>query len=486
MYVTGWAEGFALVVDNQNVERAILLPMSPPGTVSTVPPVNDSDIEIYGFQQCMPGTQKIHFGFGICDLCPPETKNNGSTGVQCEICIDTNSSLCFRASSGEVHRNSLTNYDQADPYPESPDSASFDDVLLNNVFKWIDMSSGILCMLVSPTFWALIALALGTVLFAIMIILSFFPSMKHRRKFLQRIFVRLDLVGEGELWLGGLVTLAIVFLITFTCKFSDAFADLYPIEQVLSNINSCYPNLVNAKFSSTLQLLIIRKHDQEKPIFDMLDDQNITLTAEFISTDFQCSNVSVQQNLDRDQILMVPEHSINCSYVRKNAGILSVSTVLPQHIVTMQFNLVGPFFVGGLRLCFSGPMMMAEKGKYAVRELKFCRFLYTPDQVLSVDLTVYTEMTKTINHTSTALSNHKGDLYSGLWLPTLTIKNALWDSHIYNNDENKYLRSLNWHLKLIVDIAESKFYMKNSQEPIARSYEIVFKTFLFSSKTTLD
>jgi hypothetical protein len=320
------------------------------------------------------------------------------------------------------------------------------------------------------------------ILFAIMIILRFFPSMKDRRKFLKRIFVRLDLIGEGELWLGGLVTLAIIFLIAFTCKFSDFFAHLYPIEQVLLNINSCYPDLVNAKFTSALQLLIIRKNDLEQPIFDMLDDQNITLTAEFVSTNFQCSDVSVQQNLDRGQILVISKRNINCSYEQKNAGILTVSTVLPQHLITMQFDLVGPFFVGGLRLCFSGSKMAAKKGKYTVKELQFCRFLYTPDQVLSVDLTVNIEMTKVVNHTATGISNDQDDVYSGLWLPTLTTKNALWDSHIYTNDENEYLRSLNWHLKLIVDIVESKFYMQNFQEPIAQGYEIVFKTFLFSSK----
>ena len=66
-----------------------------------------------------------------------------------------------------------------------------------------------------------------------------------------------------------------------------------------------------------------------------------------------------------------------------------------------------------------------------------------------------------------------------------TDNRSLWDSDIYTSAANEYRRSLNWRLSLIVQVHQSKFYMNNIQEPIARGYEIVFKTVLFSSKTSL-
>ena len=82
--------------------------------------------------------------------------------------------------------------------------------------------------------------------------------MESRRILLKRIFVLLDIIGEGQFCFGDLITLAIIALIGFTCKFSMSFVRLYPIEHVLadSRMNiSCDANILNAKFSSTLQLL---------------------------------------------------------------------------------------------------------------------------------------------------------------------------------------------------------------------------------------
>jgi hypothetical protein len=110
--------------------------------------------------------------------------------------------------------------------------------------------------------------------------------------------------------------------------------------------------------------------------------------------------------------------------------------------------------------------------------------VYTPDEVLSVDAVTNIEMTKIINRTAVnSIDAETRETFSGIWLPTWTTdKSSLWDSHIYTSAENEYRRSLNWRLSLIVEMRQSKFYMNNIQEPIARGYEVAFKTVLFSSK----
>jgi hypothetical protein len=59
--------------------------------------------------------------------------------------------------------------------------------------------------------------------------------------------------------------------------------------------------------------------------------------------------------------------------------------------------------------------------------------------------------------------------------------NTLTDDLLFSQKGN-FSRYLLTQMTLVVDIIESEFYMINTQEPIARTYEITFNTILFSSK----
>jgi hypothetical protein len=292
----------------------------------------------------------------------------------------------------------------------------------------------------------------------------------------------MDLIGEGEIWFGGLMTFAIIVLLIFTCKFTVSFAGRYPIEALSPNTDTttaCDSILPNAKFSSVLQLLSILKHEDEKPIFTMLDEQNITLTVDFVGTSFLCDNVMVQENLDRGQ--RIPLYNFNCSY-DKNISILSVSTLLTQHLITLQFELIGPYFIGGLRICLSGPSAVEDDQKYILQELQFCQFIYTDNQTLTINPTIGIKMTKIINRTMSYTTNDDMT-FGGIWIPTLTI-DTLTDMLLFG-ESGEYMRYLSDRVTLIVDISESEFFMKNTQEPIARYTEIVLHTVLFSGNCLL-
>ncbi|CAF3119319.1 unnamed protein product, partial [Rotaria sp. Silwood2] len=198
----------------------------------------------------------------------------------------------------------------------------------------------------------------------------------------------------------------------------------------------------------------------------------MTLIVQFISTGYTCENVTLQQNRDRG--LHIPFTNFNCS---KSNGILRISTLLPQHIVTMQFNLNGPHFVGGLRLCFSAPSVVNADVYSKTQQMNTCQFFYTPNETLTKDLTVNVKMTKVINRTAglTILDN---TTYTGLWLPSF-IANTLTDELFFSLGAD-YLRYLPKKTTLVIVITESEFYMKNTQEPIAGQYEIAFSTVLFS------
>ena len=228
-----------------------------------------TSINFLSFTECIQGTFKSEWGSSPCQLCPPRTINNGSSGAQCDPCDDDDGSsiICFRGASHEMNRQRLVDREQADAFPDSPDSSQFDDVLLNHVFK-LGSASDHRCLLVAPMFWGSVAIGLAVILFVGILLLGRFSKMTGSHVIIKTVFTHLDLIGEGELWFGGLVTLAIVALVTLTCKFSISFSNLYPIASVTSDARaaiSCDSSLINAKFSSSLQLLSTRKHPEEKP-----------------------------------------------------------------------------------------------------------------------------------------------------------------------------------------------------------------------------
>ena len=148
--VVSWSlNTLAVVTDARN---ALIVPMSPPGSASS----NQNDVSslpnvfLYESQACTPGTENNQSSCGPCFICPPNTKNNGSFGVQCQTC--SNSSFCPLGSTNDIVDESTTSYDQACPYPESPEATRFDDILLNRVFSF---GSTAHCLLISPLFLGL-------------------------------------------------------------------------------------------------------------------------------------------------------------------------------------------------------------------------------------------------------------------------------------------------------------------------------------------
>lgn len=112
------------------------------------------------------------------------------------------------------------------------------------------------------------------------------------------VFRHSDLIGNGELWFGGLVSFAIVVLIIYGFWFGTIFATKYPIETSTDSEFSCDKSLRNAQFSSLLQLLATIRSEEEKPMFDMLDQQKFTMNITFIQTGFTCPNVTAQVEIN--------------------------------------------------------------------------------------------------------------------------------------------------------------------------------------------
>ncbi|CAF4563103.1 unnamed protein product, partial [Rotaria magnacalcarata] len=347
-----WASGFGILLD---IGVGLLIPASLPNYCSRSI-VGTSYIKIYASEPCIAGTfQQNERSSGPCLICPPGTMNDGSkhSRKECKICIKNNMSYCLRGALTETLMIDVNNFDQATPYSDSSKSTEFGDILLHNIFKL--NTSSIHCLLISCQWWIFITIVIIGFVFVTMGILICFPKFKKYRRLLQKIFIKMDLIEKSTMWIGGIGSLLILVFIIFAIKFSYTFARLYSIEYIQKHIlwkNNLSFLSLNTKFTSTLQLLSIRKHLDEQFLFDILDrEQDFTLILQSVNTGFTCADLSMQEIM-ADENLHVLSKNYNCTLNETN-GILSISTVLPDHRVTMQFNLNGPYFVGGLRKCFS-------------------------------------------------------------------------------------------------------------------------------------
>ena len=453
----------------------LLLSSSPSGYCSSQIDNNIFYVGNYTSLPCPPGTARNTHSFGPCFICPSNTKNNGSFGSGCQLCSHNSSHLCLRGTKNEIDLHRVSNFDRPDFYPVSPEVTEFDDVLLENVFMF-SIASGH-CLTVSPLLW--VALMVGCSLIIITGIFWCDQKRESRYVIIKLIFIRFDLIGGGKLWFGGIISLAIIILIGFTWKITLSFSQRYPIEstsQTSSTSLLCESNLLNSKFSSALQLLSTLKHEQEKPIFQLLDEQKITVTTEFISTQFSCADVTMQRNMDKGQQILTSDFSCISD---NESNILILSTLLPQHLIAVQFALTGSSFVGGLRICLDSPSMVQNQGQYTVHTLNICQFFFTPNETLTRNAVINIKMTKSINVTA-PLTSHDDTIFSGLWLTTFKV-NTLTDVLLFDQS-GEYQRYLSDQLLLIIDLSESEYYMENTQEPIARQNEIIFHAVLFSSE----
>ncbi len=146
-------------------------------------------------------------------------------------------------------------------------------------------------------------------------------------------------------------------------------------------------------FHVILQLLSIKKNENEQPIFDLLDSQLFNLTIELINTGFICENLTIQQNPGETSPIILIK-SFNCS-IKLNNSTLVISNILSDHQITLQYNLTGPYFIGGLKICFFGNNLTNQN--YKLQQLDFCQFLSTENESLSNSPYINVEITKIIN-----------------------------------------------------------------------------------------
>ncbi|CAF4149831.1 unnamed protein product, partial [Adineta steineri] len=105
----------------------ILVPSQAPGYQSIWYDYGDFYTCIFQSAPCPSGTYKNETGYGVCTICPPQTKNPGNEpAIECSSCLSN--SFCPLGSIDDVTLINYTSYIQTFAYPNSPDTNSYDDI----------------------------------------------------------------------------------------------------------------------------------------------------------------------------------------------------------------------------------------------------------------------------------------------------------------------------------------------------------------------
>ena len=447
------------LIDNQG--NILIINPTAPGYYPFVEDIG-SMVVFTSPKPCLPGTYKNHTGIDDCSLCPNGTKNPGNSSINCTSCLST--SFCSLGSVNEIPQSALETISQAIAYPMSPESTIFDEILIQNIFA-IGACDNIV---VSPLFWTLILAGLvGILIVTIKLskLIAKNPRTKKIRLQTEYILKHIDLIGDGELWVGGLASLCIIVLVCFAYSFSARFYNQYPIEKTSVSNFACDSSIRNVKFQTNLQLLSIPVTPEAQKMFDLLYNQTFSLNIDFINTLIGCDAVSIQGS--SGTVLSTLRWS-NCT---NENSILSLSIPLPSQQISVQVLLDDIKTIGALRIGLSGEELKEQN--YDLKELNFYQSFFKYGKILAQNLPINIYMTKNINQTL-PMTDEETD-FSGIYIPSFPFDS---NNLFLTNDE--YIRSSLSSTTLSIVLSETPYYVQNLQQPIAKSSEIVFHNVLFT------
>ncbi|CAF0984169.1 unnamed protein product [Adineta ricciae] len=435
--------------------------------ILSAPPNNyantNTRIYVTSYLPCYRGTSR---NYSSIELCYPES----SSASNCSTDL-----FCPYGSVGEVAYSAFESIEQDQDYPEAPENTVFDDILMQNIFSF-NLKS-VHCLIVSPTTWVFVVMIIvGIIVIGMECSERFYPHQHYIRDRAKQIFRKIDLIGEGEVWIGGLITTAIIVFIISAYVFSNAFFHQYPIEQLKDNNSfACDATLRNAKFATTTQKRWDprRTSKESQLIFDLLDAQVFTLNIDLIQTAYTCGDYFYIQRSDGYKITLVSITNCTTNY---NGTILSLAIVLPAHELTVQLVLSGLKTVGAVRIGLSSPSATLEHGRFTALEMKFASTFVSSslDQVLTESNVFPIELTKIINETD-PLDSNGSPQFSAIWSYSLTANtDQLFTS------ENRYTFFYRSQTNISVTISQNIFYISNIQQPIARQTEVIFRCLLFT------
>ncbi|CAF1390084.1 unnamed protein product [Rotaria sordida] len=429
----------------------LLILSSPPGYfASTSSSIADSILTVSQSMICMAGTYKMDSSIFPCSLCPSGTRNSGKLPASsCMIC--SSNSFCPMGAVADINRSFLLPQLQSQNHPRSREVTAFDEILLQNMFS---SSADDHCLFISPLFWVLLVIGIVFIILFCMGILKQYvrhPRGHQVRHHVKKIFRKIDLINEGKMWIGGLVSLAIMVLLLFAYTFSIRFYQQYPSHNSAPSTSACDEIIHNVKYESGLQSLSITASKEEQPMFDLLNKQHFILRVELLNTIASCKSLSVQQILGSATSKVI----FTCT---DSIGILTAAIELAYQKTIIKWILNDIALIGAVRISLSANGQ--ENELYRLKKLDFSQTFYDDlNRTLAQMATINLKLTKAINETE-PLRGHESS-FSGIWYPTFMMS----EDHVFISSEEYDISANLTSTTLTIVLSETSYYIKNRQLP---------------------
>ena len=215
--------------------QVLILPPSQPGYF-TMPKISDVNQDgtaaknpiisyIANLVQCPIGKFKNDTSVWSCKSCWTTT-NDSMISHNYPICpLCTRKEYCPWIHSLNV--DAFNDVEQNQGYQKLTQIDVFDDVILYHIFRTD-------CGMSSPFYITLIFFMI-TLLFLIIIpLMKMIKRLRPNQKNLQKFLRRIDLIGQGQLWFGGLISLSVFVIIVYSSRFSYIFHRQYPLEKIFT------------------------------------------------------------------------------------------------------------------------------------------------------------------------------------------------------------------------------------------------------------
>jgi hypothetical protein len=439
--------------------KFLALPPSRPGYYS-VPYLSlertADHVFVHDSAQCPPRTYKSDAGIWPCSPCRSAENTTCSQCTKEEFCPGE-----FITSLDDFHDILQIQY-----YPKSSESDVFDDIILYTIFRTP-------CTFISPSFLLLLVLAFVLLVTALIYLMKVKKRLRPKQKSLLKFFRHLDLIGQGKLWFGGLISVPLLFLVAIASWFSYIYHQQYPIQRQ-EQFHFDYPchskHLLNAKFQTSLQFFTSPSEPRLEGIHKLLNTQPFVMHLDIIHTNFHCGHLRFKHT-------EVDEYLPFSCYQRHGALYTSVS--LPGQRITVLVELHGNRTIAALRLGLSAVRLADQLKRNEAQALNFSKRLNISGRRLSQNARVNLDLTKVINITE-GLTYSDETTFSGLWTSTYVFDvNQVFVDTLKPLSVSSVENAWTHLTTLSIAFRETSFFVENKQEPIARQFEIIFHTILF-------
>ena len=407
-------------------------------------------------QACLPGTSKDVTGIHDCILCPSGTKNGGSANTRCVPC--STGSFCPLGASDETTLSALDSVSTSVSYQNFTDIRSFEAVLLDYIFSIRQQN----CRIAPAMIWTMFVAGIGLVLILVVYVLKRYPAdsrLTKMRKSTKSTVRRVDLIGEGHHWFGGLASLAMMVLLAFSYAFSYEFFYGYPTENAAPSYLSCDSPLVNAVFKSTVKSLDAIQNKQEQQMIDLLSQQKLTLNLQFVNTFIDCDAVAIEGLFGPTWVIL---RWLTCE---NRDSTLSISIPLPHQYLTVKVTLSDIKTIGGLRVGLSGDEYRTNN--LVLRKLDFAGAFYKNGYILGKTSALSLMLNRVIDET---ICIHNAKSLYGVAFTAAFVRNL--DNILLSPKE--YIFSRESPTTLFLSLNESLYYAVTVRQPLATIGKFIF------------